>query len=61
MCLSDSLSNDGMKHFDVSYMTWEDFRDVLVAPRSERNKKHWDFIRSQELIIGGLDYTIDTK
>lgn len=41
-------------------MTWEDFRDVLVNPRSEKNQKGWEFIRSQDLLIGGLDYTIDT-
>ena len=61
ICLSDSRSNNGMKNFDVSYMLWEDFRDVLIAPRSEKNKTGWDFIRSQNLIIGGLDYTTDTK
>ncbi|KAG6369439.1 hypothetical protein JVT61DRAFT_14857 [Boletus reticuloceps] len=60
-CLSDHRSDDGLKSFDISYMTWEDFKDVLVDPRSEKNKMRWDFIRSHELLIGGLDYTIDTS
>ncbi|KAG6371156.1 hypothetical protein JVT61DRAFT_9932 [Boletus reticuloceps] len=56
-----SGSYNGLKSFNILYMTWEDFKDVLVNPCSEKNKMCWDFIQSHELLIGGLDYTIDTS
>lgn len=50
-----------MKSFNVSYMNWNEFKNVLIDPRKEEHKATWEFIRSQNVIIGGLDYTIDIE
>lgn len=42
-------------------MLWEKFRDVLAEPQKEENKNTWLSIYSQDVIIGGIDYTIDTR
>lgn len=62
ICLSEHKTDQGHKTFDVSYMRWQDFRDTLTDPRNAADSEHsrWEFIRSHDIIIGGMDYTIDT-
>ena len=53
---------ENKKAFEVSYMPWDDFKAVLVSPRSSpENQRKWNLIHSQDCIIGGVDYTIDTS
>lgn len=61
ICLSEHRTSEGQKTFDVSYMLWQDFRDTLIDPRNTANRARWEFIRSHDIIIGGMDYTIDTR
>ncbi|KIK72002.1 hypothetical protein PAXRUDRAFT_22522 [Paxillus rubicundulus Ve08.2h10] len=59
LCLSGHRL-DGVKTFEVSYMLWDDFKAVLIDPRDPGSRERWDSIRSQDCIIGGIDYTINT-
>ncbi|KAF8836309.1 hypothetical protein BDN67DRAFT_1014798 [Paxillus ammoniavirescens] len=59
LCLSAHRIN-WAKIFKVSYMLWEDFKVVMIDPRGPGTREKWDSIRSQDCIIGGIDYTINT-
>lgn len=60
LCLSEYRAKDNAKAFAVSYMLWDDFKDTLIDPHDSRNRQRWEFIRSHDVIIGGMDYTVDT-
>ncbi|KAH0826297.1 hypothetical protein J3R83DRAFT_5777 [Lanmaoa asiatica] len=60
LCLSDYRVNDDVNGFEVDYMQWCEFKEVLIDPRASKNRPRWEFIRSHDVIIGGFDYTIDT-
>lgn len=51
------LENNGRKLFDVSYMSWNSFKDGILT---------WDKnviarLLSVDCIIGGIDYTVDYR
>ncbi|KIK78085.1 hypothetical protein PAXRUDRAFT_17081 [Paxillus rubicundulus Ve08.2h10] len=59
-CLSECKIN-GVNAFQVSYMLWDEFKAVMLNPRSStENKEKWALIRMQDCIISGVDYTINT-
>ncbi|KAF8452839.1 hypothetical protein L210DRAFT_846317 [Boletus edulis BED1] len=66
--IEDDLATEGVTYwltewqgnngFDVSYMLWSDFKETLIDPRNPANQTRWEFIRSHDIIIGGMDYTV---
>ncbi|KAG6380436.1 hypothetical protein JVT61DRAFT_8574 [Boletus reticuloceps] len=58
ICLSEHKTKQGHNGFDVSYMLWSDFKETLIDPRNPANQTRWEFIRSHDIIIGGMDYTV---
>ncbi|KAF9230259.1 hypothetical protein BU15DRAFT_69346 [Melanogaster broomeanus] len=60
LCLSEYRVNN-VQAFNVSYMLWEDFKATLINPRATfEHEERWRLIHTQDCIIGGIDYTIDT-
>ncbi|KAG9311147.1 hypothetical protein JVU11DRAFT_8210 [Chiua virens] len=47
---------DGGDAFDVTFMSWEEFRDIILDPPS--HIEGWTNLTQCDCIIGGLDYTI---
>ncbi|KAG9308767.1 hypothetical protein JVU11DRAFT_11559 [Chiua virens] len=58
LCISEHM-NHNQKSFDLSYMSWNDFKATICSP--EENMSQWNFLLSRDCIIGGLDYTIGTR
>ncbi|KAF8556441.1 hypothetical protein OG21DRAFT_1506544 [Imleria badia] len=50
---------EGGSVFNLSYMTWEDFRQTVLHPQ-ERSAE-WNMIGSKHCVIGGIDYSIDHR
>lgn len=40
--------------FNVSFMLWEDFRDIIIDPPS--HMEGWTSLTQFDCIVGGLDY-----
>jgi len=50
---------DNLSTFEVHYITWEMFRDVVLHPENARFE--WNNFADMDCIIGGIDYTIDHR
>lgn len=52
-----TLENDGRSLFDVSYMSWNTFKNGILT----LDDNVINHLRSVDCIIGGIDYTIDYR
>lgn len=51
-----------VRAFDVKYMAWTEFRDVLCSRDAPvKNADAWKTILSMDCILGGIDYTIEHR
>ncbi|KAI6017507.1 hypothetical protein EDC04DRAFT_2902507 [Pisolithus marmoratus] len=46
--------------FNIEYMTWENFKDIILDPNMRALDWH-DLVENKDCIIGGVDYSIDHR
>lgn len=50
---------EGGRAFDISFMTWEEFRDIVLDPLG--HVEGWTALAKMDCIIGGFDYAADRR